>query len=128
MGGKLSAIALAVGITFGAGHVEAQVVDQSAELAAIDEEAAWATGLYVAAPILMAGGVGMVFGGYFADSAGVIILGLILAPVGLLTFIPAIVLDVDSGLRRDRLARAGRLELRFTGGAGSGGLSLSGYF
>jgi hypothetical protein len=110
----------------------------SDDLASIDAESHAATGLYVAAVALHVGGLGMVVGGGIAGfcisfTAGAcasaaeaaqpwVISGLIMSAVGLLMFIPAIILDVDSGHRRDRM----RGHVAFT--VGAGGVGIQGSF
>jgi hypothetical protein len=95
-----------------------------AELRSIDAESAWATGLYVAAPVLFAtgaligalvmssglgGGFGILpGGGYGARSSGDGLASVALALVALapIALGIAIGLDVDSGARRGRWQRA----------------------
>lgn len=95
---------------------EAQDDDaRRAQLSSIDAEATAATALYVTGPILMAGGLGSAIGiglanlcvsGSCGDRTGVevgVAVSLVFAGLGLLSVIPAIVLDVDSGQRRRAL-------------------------
>ena len=127
----LTATLLAVAITCAPGVLEAQTPDDDAELAAIDEESAQATGFYIAASVLVGSGVVATVVGFLADvSIGewLIPTGIIVGTVGLFMFIPAIILDLDSGRRRDELARAGSLQLRLAGRLGGGTLSLGGRF
>ncbi len=107
----------------------------AAERASIDSESRAATGLYVTALTLHLGGLVV---GVAGSAAGFCIFscsdaqhaardwgmgGLIVAGVGLLALIPAILLDVDSGRRRTRLEGA-RVALSI----GAGGIGLEGSF
>lgn len=110
--------------------------ERAAELASIDAESHAATGLYATALTLHLGGLAV---GVIGSIAGFCIFscsdaqrtardwgvgGFIVAGVGLLAFIPAIVLDVDSGRRRARQAA----ERRVAFSIGAGGVGLEGSF
>ncbi|UJR87315.1 MULTISPECIES: hypothetical protein [Sandaracinus] len=117
-------------------------VSADAELASIDAEAQAATALYVTATVLHVGGlaagtivavghsIGCAFGGS-CDGGGYLIgavVSLSAAALGLLLYVPAIALDVDSGVRR----RAWRERQSISFGAapteGGAAFSLSGSF
>jgi hypothetical protein len=106
------------------------------ELASIDAESQTATGLYAAALTLHLGGIAV---GVIGSAAGFCIFscsdaqhtardwgiaGFIAAGVGLLMFIPAIIVDVDSGHRRARHAEQGHVAFSI----GAGGIGLEGSF
>lgn len=110
-------------------------LDAEAEWTAIATQSHHATGLYVAGACFLGqglvlgaiGGVAILssaFGGGNSDGAVVFALGnLVGAGVGLLLFIPAIVLDVDAGARRRR--HEDRLRGGTTVGVSPVGLSLT---
>ncbi len=108
----------------------------AAELASINSESQIATGLYATALTLHLGGLAIAVAG---SAAGLCITsscsdgertaqawaagGAIAAAVGLLMFIPAIILDVDSGRRRSRLGSP-HVALSI----GAGGIGIEGSF
>lgn len=110
------------------------------ELAAIDDQSAWATGLYVTAITLhvagLAGGVGFALSGlcvggctdHARDMQTGSVISFVFAGIGLLTFVPAIVLDVDSGSRRRRWREQNGTQPTASLRIGPGGLALVGTF
>lgn len=110
------------------------------ELAAIDGQAAWATGLYVTALTLhvagVAAGVGFALSGicitsctdHARDMQTASVISFVFAGIGLLTFIPAIVLDVDSGKRRRRWREQSGTRPTASLHIGVGGVALTGSF
>jgi hypothetical protein len=104
--------------------------EDAAELEAIDGQATWATALYVTSAVALAGTPVLWLAAGFIASRDIVATGaLVLTGVGvgilsLVTLPFAIALDIDSGLRRDRLADAIRLRATLT----LGGATLTGTF